>query len=1366
MSEQSSPERPSNSEIASGSTGGSDNNNHHPLITSHKLNGHNYLQFSQSVIMFVCGKGKDDHLTGTAVAPSKEDPTFRTWKSKNNMVMSWLINSMTNEIGENFLLYGTAQQIWDAARETYSSSENTSELFAYFTLLTRYWQQLDLFEIHDWKVFKFLLGLNKELDEVHGRILGTKPLPTLRKSFSEVRREESRKKVMLGTRSTNLTAGEGLALAVRGPQVHHADENRPRKGRPWCDHCHKHGHSKDTCWKLHGNPTDWKPPSRFSNNKERQGHTAATDSGTPSTPSLFSQEQLDLLQKMFGQSVIGTATLAQSGNTLTALSVKQVKTKPWIIDSGASDHMTSDSSLISDFQPCNNGLTIKIADGSVSQVTGTGSVKISDSLVLKSVLFVPKLDCNLLSITKLTKDCNCMAKFVHNLFTSNSDSEIMLYHYRLGHPNFMYLEKLFPSLFKNKSFKNFQCEICHLSKHIRNSYQGLPYKNSHPFSMIHYDIWGPPRIKNITGAKWFISFIDDHTKISWVFLMKEKSEAGHIFQNFNKMIQTQFNTTIQVFKTDNAKEYFSSILSNYLLNRGIVHLSSCVDTPQQNGVVERKNRHLLEVARSLMFTSNVPKHFWGKAVLTATYLINRMPSPFPNTRIISTVPLKIFGCSAYVHIHHQHIGKLDPRSIKCILLGYSTNQKGYKCYSPTTKRFYNSMDVTFLEQNPYYPKADIQGEKSAEYQSWDIPIIPDPQIPNEPQSDSQQHENSPPNTPTPKQPHIQPTQNSEIRVYSRRKINQEGMGNQTHIQHIQDSNPSSSPHENSQGNVPSEPISVELPPNDLDIPIALRKGVKSFTQHSIYNFLSYKGLSSTYKAFVSNLQQIQVPNSIHEALKIPEWKTATLEEIRALEKNQTWDLTRLPLGKRAVGYKWIFSVKYKSDGSVDKFKARLVAKEFTQAYGIDYQETFAPVAKLNTIRVLLSLAANLDWPLHQLDIKYAFLNGDLEEKVYMDIPPGFESPATTNKICKLKKSLYGLKQSPRAWFDRFSKVLTKCGYTQCQADHTLFIKRSPTGRISILIVYVDDIVLTGNYMKEMVTLKGLLAKEFEIKDLGNLKYFLGMEVARSQVGIAVSQRKYVLDLLKETGMMGCRPADTPMDSTTKLGAKGESGLVDKGRYQRLVGKLIYLSHTRPDIGFAVSYVSHCPNEEQMEAVYRILRYLKKTPGQGLFFKKHSDRKIEVFADADWAGSIVDRRSTTGYCTYVWGNLVTWRSKKQSVVARSSAEAEFRAMAHGVCEGIWLRRLLKELWMITEPITIFCDNQAAIRIAKNLVHHDRTKHVEIDRHFIKEKLDDKSVNLLYTPTHLQIADILTKALPQPIFEELSSKLGMINIYHPA
>ena len=564
--------------------------------------------------------------------------------------------------------------------------------------------------------------------------------------------------------------------------------------------------------------------------------------------------------------------------------------------------------------------------------------------------------------------------------------------------------------------------------------------------------------------------------------------------------------------------------------------------------------------------------------------------------------------------------------------------------------------------------------------------------------------------------------------------------------------------------------SVTTNDDDLDLPIAVRKGVRSCTtRHPIANFISYGNLSPNYRAFVANMSTVEIPKTWQEAFKKTEWREAIDDEMNALKKNKTWEVTSLPAGKNPVGCKWIFTVKYKADGSIDRYKARLVAKGFTQTYGIDYQETFAPVAKLNTVRVLLSLAACSDWPLHQLDVKNAFLNGDLEEEVFMEIPPGFETPSMKNQVCKLRKSLYGLKQSPRAWFERFTRAVCKHGFSQSQADHTLFFKHSHDGRVAILIVYVDDIILTGDFEEEIADLKIFLATDFEIKDLGNLRYFLGMEVARSRKGISVSQRKYVLDLLKETGMIGCKPADTPMDSTIKIGLLENSAPIEKERYQRLVGKLIYLSHTCPDISFPVSVVSQFmnkPNEEHLAAVYRILRYLKMTPGKGLFFEKNTKRNIEIYTDADWAGSVTDRRSTSGYCTYVWGNLVTWRSKKQSVVARSSAEAEFRAMAHGICEGIWLKRLLEELRIpICEPIKMMCDNQAAISIAKNPVHHDRTKHVEIDRHFIKEKLEEEVVKLLYIPTHHQTADILTKSLPRTSFDNLCNKLGLNNIYNP-
>ncbi|RVX23040.1 Retrovirus-related Pol polyprotein from transposon TNT 1-94 [Vitis vinifera] len=1271
------------------------------LITGHKLNGHNYLQWSQSVLLFICGKGKDEYLTGEAVMPETTEPGFRKWKIENSMIMSWLINSMNNDIGENFLLFGTAKDIWDAAKETYSSSENTSELFQvesalhdfrqgeqsvtqYYNTLTRYWQQLDLFETHSWKcsddaatyrqiveqkrLFKFFLGLNRELDDVRGRIMGIKPLPSLREAFSEVRREESRKKVMMGSKEQPAPTLDASALAARS--FNSSGGDRQKRDRPWCDYCKKPGHYKETCWKLHGKPADWKPKPRF--DRDGRAHVAANSESTSvPEPSPFNKEQMEMLQKLLSQ-------VGSGSTTGVAFTANRGGMRPWIVDTGASDHMTGDAAILQNYKPSNGHSSIHIADGSKSKIAGTGSIKLTKDLYLDSVLHVPNLDCNLLSISKLARDLQCVTKFYPNLcvfqdlksgkmigsaelcsglyllscgqfsnqvsqascvqsqsmsesFNSmsnskvNKDSEIIMLHYRLGHPSFVYLAKLFPKLFINKNPASYHCEICQFAKHTRTVYPQIPYKPSTVFSLVHSDVWGPSRIKNISGTRWFVTFVDDHTRVTWVFLMKEKSEVGHIFQTFNLMVQNQFNSKIQVLKSDNAKEYFTSSLSTYLQNHGIIHISSCVDTPQQNGVAERKNRHLLEVARCLMFSSNVPNYFWGEAILTATYLINRMPSrvltfqsprqlflqQFPHTHAASSdLPLKVFGCTAFVHVYPQ-------------------NQ------SPNPSQFAPTELST-----PMPPSV-----QPAQHTNVPSPVTIQ--------------------SPMPIQPIAPQLANENLQVYIRRRKRQElEHGSQSTCGQYIDSN-SSLPEENIGEDRAGEVLIPSI--DDSTLPIALRKGVRRCSQHNTRGIKNFR---------------------MEEAVQ---------DEIDALEKNGTWTITDLPVGKRPVG--------------------------------ANYQETFAPVAKLNTIRILLSLAVNQDWCLQQLDIKNAFLNGDLEEEVYMEIPPGFEESMAKNQVCKLQKSLYGLKQSPRAWFDRFTKAVLKLGYKQGQADHTLFVKKSRAGKLAILIVYVDDIILSGNDMGELQNLKKYLSEEFEVKDLGNLKYFLEETWYR--------ERKY-------TGR--------------------------QGRYQRLVGRLIYLSDTRPDIGFAVSAISqfmHSPTEEHMEAVYRILRYLKMTPGKGLFFRKTENRDTEVYSDADWAGNIIDRRSTSGYCSFVWGNLVTWRSKKQSVVARSSAEAEYRALAQGICEGIWIKRVLSELGQTSSsPILMMCDNQAAISIAKNPVHHDRTKHVEIDRHFITEKVTSETVKLNYVPTKHQTADILTKALPRPNFEDLTCKLGLYDIYSPA
>jgi hypothetical protein len=386
----------------------------------------------------------------------------------------------------------------------------------------------------------------------------------------------------------------------------------------------------------------------------------------------------------------------------------------------------------------------------------------------------------------------------------------------------------------------------------------------------------------------------------------------------------------------------------------------------------------------------------------------------------------------------------------------------------------------------------------------------------------------------------------------------------------------------------------------------------------------------------------------------------------------------------------------------------------------------------------------------------------------MHIPPGFSTAQTQGEVLRLHRSLYGLKQSPRAWFDRFRRSIIQIKYKQSNADHTLFYKHDGD-KLVVLIVYVDDIIITRNYEEEIKKIKKHLAQEFEVKDLRLLCYFLGIEVSRSTKGIYLSQRKYVLDLLSETSMSRCHPASTPIESNHHITKEGGSP-IDREQYKRLVGCLIYLSHTRPDIAFAVSVVSqfmHEPSSHHMDALMRIIHYLKGCPGKGLLYTPHGNLKVECYTDADWAGSVDDRRSTSGYFTFLGGNLVTWHNKKQNVVARSTAEAELRAMAHGVCEVLWLKFLVSELGLFqSKPLMLYCDNKAALDIAHNPVQHGRTKHIEIDRHFIKENLDRGIICMPHVSSSDKVADILTKGLSEKLFHYLCGKMGLYDIYNPS
>ncbi|KAK2453566.1 putative mitochondrial protein [Trifolium repens] len=537
--------------------------------------------------------------------------------------------------------------------------------------------------------------------------------------------------------------------------------------------------------------------------------------------------------------------------------------------------------------------------------------------------------------------------------------------------------------------------------------------------------------------------------------------------------------------------------------------------------------------------------------------------------------------------------------------------------------------------------------------------------------------------------------------------------------------------------------------------------------YPISHYHSYSHLSPLHHAYTVSLTHNTEPTSYSEACKHECWNKAMNDELEALAKTGTWEIVDLPPHTKPIGSKWVYKVKHKADGSIERYKARLVAKGYSQVEGLDFFDTFSPVAKLTTVRLLLAVASTQKWHLHQLDVNNAFLHGDLKEDVYMYIPDGVHV-SKPNQVCKLLKSLYGLKQVSRKWYEKLTSLLVAEGYIQSTADHSLFTITSGSD-FTALLVYVDDIILAGTSVTEIDRIKFILDNNFKIKDLGPLKYFLGFEVAQSREGITISQRKYCLDLLKDSGLLGSKPASTPLDPAVKLHNDDSKPYADISQYRRLVGKLLYLTNTRPDICFATQQLSQFlskPTINHYNAACRVIRYLKHNPGRGLLFPRSSDLQILGFTDADWAGCLDTRKSTTGYCFFIGSSLVSWKAKKQTTVSRSSSEAEYRALSSATCELIWLLYLLNDLKIqCSKPPVIYCDSQSALHIASNLVFHERTKHLEIDCHLVREKLQQGLLRLLPISTEDQLADCLTKPLGVAKFNGFIDKLGLIDIYKP-
>jgi histone deacetylase 1/2 len=506
------------------------------------------------------------------------------------------------------------------------------------------------------------------------------------------------------------------------------------------------------------------------------------------------------------------------------------------------------------------------------------------------------------------------------------------------------------------------------------------------------------------------------------------------------------------------------------------------------------------------------------------------------------------------------------------------------------------------------------------------------------------------------------------------------------------------------------------------------------------------------------------PYTVEEALSDSHWKAAMQTEYDALIKNKTWHLVPPQKGINIIGCKWVYKIKRKADGSLDRYKARLVAKGFKQRYGLDYEDTFSPVVKAATIRTVLSIAVSRGWSLRQLDVQNAFLHGILEEEVYMQQPPGFVEKSKENYVCKLDKALYGLKQAPRAWYSRLSTKLIDLGFRPSRADTSLFIFNKG-GIFMYILVYVDDIIVVSSTEQATTALLKDLQKDFALKDLGDLHYFLGIEVNKVRNGILLTQHKYATDLLKKVGMTDCKAVSTPLSTSEKLSLHEGSllGPEDATKYRSIVGALQYLTLTRPDIAFSVNKVCqflHAPTTVHWAAVKRILRYIKQNTQLGLNIHRSMSTLVSAFSDADWAGNVDDRKSTGGFAVFIGSNLVSWSARKQATVSRSSTESEYKAMANATAEIMWVQTLLKELEVKSpHAAKLWCDNLGAKYLSANPVFHARTKHIEVDFHFVRERVTQKLLEIEFIPSGDQIADGFTKPLSVRLFENFKTNLNL-------
>jgi transposase InsO family protein len=1111
----------------------------------------------------------------------------------------------------------------------------------------------------------------------------------------------------------------------------------------------------------------------------------------------------------------------------------------WIVDSGASFHYSPYLPWFSHYREIppvgvrigDSRIVQAVGKGHVTLQTLVDKRWIN--VTVRDVLFVPDLTHNLLSVPQITasggsvsfngNECvitrgatvlgqaiknahtnmytfvtkplhgdNAHANLAMSRYDRPSTADAKVWHRRLGHLHYDAMRKL---LSKSRGMNmtgtmDGVCDGCALGKvHRAPMPDRGEFKATAPLQLVHSDVCGPMEVQSLGGASYFVTFTDHYSRHIVVYAIKKKDEAVSKFLQYKAWSENATGKKIKRFRSDGGGEYQSKAFDDLLAQHGIERQVSPAHTPEHNGLAERVNRTLVEAVRSTLHESRLPKALWAELLTASAYLRNRSPShalegETPHQRWRGEAPaighLRALGSLAYVYVDDSLRQKLDATSLTCALVGYEG--KAYRFWSPAKHRVIVSRSALFDETRTLHSlnsaAAAAANHDNDEAADDDLPVpVPAPALSppvaaNEAgganlEGDAERDAELPLPAPAAAAPAVD-----------------EAGHNHEHV----GAAPAPAP-------APAvAPVSLHAPEAEPRRSQRTRHQVLRLAEHPDYSQRLWNAniaaadiaedemdepepsAAETEELATEHAVAVE-PRTHAEAMRRADrkqWESAFASEMQSLEDAGVYELVPPPPRCKPCGSRWVLKVKRTASGAVDKYKARLVAQGFTQRPGIDYDETFAPVAKFGSIRALLALAAVNDYEVHQMDVVTAYLNGDLQEELYMRQPEGFVVPGKEGYVWRLKKSLYGLKQAGRAWYTKIDATLMGMGFKRSEADHCIYSYQYNNTLIWAAL-YVDDLLIVANDTKQLELFKQQLSDRFKMKDLGEAKFILGVEIERDRAArtLTISQRAYVKDVLARFNMSGCNGVSTPKVTGLKL-TKADAPQTDAEKlemkavpYQSAVGALMYaMLGTRPDIAYAITALSQfnsCYGRVHWEAVKRVMRYLKSTLDHGITYGgARASTTLSGYCDADWAANIDDRRSVTGYSFMIGGGAVSWQARKQPTVALSTVEAEYMATSLATQEAIWWRTFYRGLGLrslVTAPTIIYSDSQGSIALALNAEYHQRTKHIDIRHHFIRERIKFGSIQLLYVNTADMLADVMTKALPREQHSALARALSL-------